>query len=99
MKTLIAKRVAAIATAAVAASGIHLALAAEPTQSVPGYDTHPVTRAELLREVQKLRSAGYDPSDDNFPESLQKAQRKLDAKRQAEKSQASSSGGGSVPAT
>jgi hypothetical protein len=47
-------------------------------------DTHPVTRTEILKELLELRSVGYDPADENYPGSLQAAQRKLDEKRRTE---------------
>ncbi|CAG2158413.1 hypothetical protein LMG31506_06354 [Cupriavidus yeoncheonensis] len=89
MNTSFVKFLATISIAAFAAGGgIRLASAADARQSLAGSDSHPITRAELLHELQELKSVGYDPSDDNFPESLQKAQRKLDEKRRAESAMA-----------
>jgi len=89
MKTSIANFVATISIAAFAsAGGIRLASAADARQPVAGSDTHPITRAELLRELQELKSFGYSPSDDRYPESLQNAQRKLDEKRRTESAMA-----------
>lgn len=46
-----------------------------------------VTRAGILRELQELESVGYNPStpgDTRYPDDLQQALQKLDAKHRAE---------------
>ncbi|MCY0856330.1 DUF4148 domain-containing protein [Cupriavidus sp. D39] len=57
-------------------------------QTSPAPATHQVTRAEVLHELEELESVGYNPSQgDNgdYPADLQAAERKLEAKHQAEK--------------
>ncbi|UBM09176.1 DUF4148 domain-containing protein [Cupriavidus metallidurans] len=48
-------------------------------QTTTGTATPPVTRASILRELQALKSVGFDINDENYPNSLQQSLRKLEA--------------------
>jgi len=53
------------------------------SQSTP----HQITRVEVLRELKELELVGYRPvpNDLYYPDDVQEAERRLEAKRQAEK--------------
>lgn len=48
-------------------------------QTTTGTAPPPVTRASILRELQALKSVGFDINDENYPNSLQHSLRKLEA--------------------
>lgn len=57
-------------------------------QTSPVTQTHQVTRAEVLHELEELESVGYNPSqgdDGDYPADIQEAQRKVEARHQAER--------------
>jgi len=75
-------RVLATAVALAAAS---FSVSAHAADTAAARDaTAPVTHASLMKELSELRAVGYDLQDDSFPESLQRAERKLESKRRAE---------------
>ncbi|MEC5408170.1 DUF4148 domain-containing protein [Paraburkholderia sp. MPAMCS5] len=50
---------------------------------------HPLTRAEVMHELEELEAAGYNPSlgdDGQYPSDIQEAERKVAAMHAAEKS-------------
>ncbi|MDW3685130.1 DUF4148 domain-containing protein [Cupriavidus sp. CV2] len=58
------------------------------TQTPPEPGTHQVTRAELLHELEELKSVGYNPSQGDYgdyPADLQAAEQRLEAKHRAER--------------
>lgn len=85
MNTLSLRQSLTAMAMAVAMVASHAASAASEN---PAADAAPVTRASLQNELRELRAAGYDMQDNNFPESLQRAQRKLDAQRAAKEKDA-----------
>lgn len=83
MRSISIKHLVSVAAVAVAASASFSANAASFGSVNPHDSTSQVTHASLMKELQELRAAGYDLQDNNFPESLQRAQRKLDAQQAA----------------
>lgn len=74
-------------------SSMYLAAGVVQAQSAASTDMHPVTRAGILKELQELEAVGYNPTapgDTRFPDDLQQALQKLDAKHRAEAGTASS---------
>lgn len=50
---------------------------------------HPLTRAEVMHELEELEAAGYTPSlgdDSQYPSDIQEAERKVAAMHAAQKS-------------
>ncbi|MDR6391209.1 DUF4148 domain-containing protein [Paraburkholderia phenoliruptrix] len=50
---------------------------------------HPLTRAEVMHELEELEAAGYNPSlgdDGQYPADIQEAERKVAAMHAAQKS-------------
>lgn len=78
-------RLRTLATAVAFSAAAAFSLTAHAADAVAGADrdASPVTHASLMKELQELRAVGYDLFDDNFPESLQRAERKLEAKHRA----------------
>ncbi|QET00586.1 MULTISPECIES: DUF4148 domain-containing protein [Cupriavidus] len=78
-------RLRALATAVAFAGAAAVSFSAHAADAAAGADrdASPVTHASLMHELQELRAVGYDLLDDNFPESLQRAQRKVEAKHRA----------------
>ncbi|AXW06002.1 hypothetical protein CJO82_09155 [Ralstonia solanacearum] len=69
------------------ASPMYLAAGFAQAQSAAPSGMAQVTRAGILRELQELESVGYNPTapgDTRFPDNLQQALQKLDAKHRAE---------------
>jgi hypothetical protein len=56
-------------------------------QTSPEHGTHQVTRAEVRHELEELASVGYRPTPNDlyYPEDIQAAEQRLEAKHQAEK--------------
>jgi hypothetical protein len=56
-------------------------------QTSPEPGTHQVTRAEVRHELEELGSVGYRPTPNDlyYPDDIQAAQHRLEAKHQAEK--------------
>jgi Domain of unknown function (DUF4148) len=56
-------------------------------QTSPEPGTHRVTRAEVRHELTELESVGYrlTPNDLYYPDDIQAAEQRLEAKHQAEK--------------
>ncbi|WP_025599847.1 DUF4148 domain-containing protein [Burkholderia sp. WSM2230] len=51
--------------------------------------SHPLTRAEVMHELEELEAAGYTPSrgdDSEYPADIQEAERKLAAMQAAQQS-------------
>ncbi|WP_137924183.1 DUF4148 domain-containing protein [Cupriavidus sp. 2SB] len=80
MKNLSAKQTLSAVVVAIAAAAPIFANAASAASST---SASPVTREGLQNELRALQAAGYELSDNNYPESLQRAQQKLDAQRAA----------------
>ncbi|AVA34680.1 MULTISPECIES: DUF4148 domain-containing protein [Cupriavidus] len=77
------------------ASPMYLAGGLAQAQSAAPNGMPQVTRASILKELQELEAVGYNPTapgDTRFPDDLQQALQKLDAKHHAEAGTASSSG-------
>ncbi|PWK36220.1 DUF4148 domain-containing protein [Cupriavidus plantarum] len=73
-------RLRTLATVVAFAAATAVSFSAHAADAAAG----PVTHASLMKELSELRAVGYDLFDDNFPESLQRAERKLEAKRRAQ---------------
>ncbi|WP_423195987.1 MULTISPECIES: DUF4148 domain-containing protein [unclassified Cupriavidus] len=84
MRSVSLKHLVSVAVVAAAASVSFAANAADVVGNSASAGPAPVTHASLMKELQALRDVGYDMSDDKFPESLERAQRKLEAKRRGE---------------
>lgn len=58
-------------------------------QTPPDPGAHPLTRAEVLHELEELEAAGYNPSqgdEGDYPADIQEAERKVAAMHAAQKS-------------
>lgn len=71
-------------------------------QTAPEPTTHPLTRAEVMHELEELEAAGYNPSqgdDGSYPADIQAAQEKVAARHRAERDAAMRAGqsGQAVP--
>ena len=69
------------------ASPMYFAAGFAQAQPPASNDMPRVTRAGILRELQELEAVGYNPAapgDTRYPDDLQQALQKLDAKHRAE---------------
>ncbi|WER48905.1 DUF4148 domain-containing protein [Cupriavidus sp. WKF15] len=69
------------------ASPIYLAAGVAQAQPAASNDMPQVTRAGILRELQELEAVGYNPAapgETRYPDNLQQALQKLDAKHRAQ---------------
>jgi hypothetical protein len=73
----------------IAASALVITSTWTHAQTQPDPGQHPLTRAEVMHELEELEAAGYNPSlgdDSHYPDDIQEAERKVAAMHAAEKS-------------
>jgi hypothetical protein len=106
MKLICFHRLAKRAFSGVLIAGVALltlaATAHAQTATQPQSQPQPLTRAEVRHQLEELEAAGYDPSrgdDNNYPDDIQEAERKVAAMHAAENSAMTTNTDPSMPVT